>query len=385
MAKIIDLEDFQRSRESLEAQARALHLFDIVAETDQNGRITYANDRFVQISKYPRSELIGKDHRIINSGYHSKEFFTEMWRTISSGKVWNGDIRNRAKDGSYYWVSTIITPIFDNQEIRGYLSIRRDITEKKRKEDELKELREERERHREEVAAFVSHELRSPLMSLRASADILRMLLEEKNIHDPQLENHILRMEAQISRMDLVSRDLLNTTIYKKRDFEIEAEPFFVNQFVESVVNRLRDSYDEHSRIELSTHYLPTDILVEWDRSRIDQAVTNLLQNAFKYLKKEGGKVLLGLNILDEPHEKKSIEIRIKDDGIGIPKAQLNRIFEIFARAQNAVRSGYKGYGLGLKIAKDIVEKHHGKILVQSEEGLGSEFKIQLPLQYSKN
>ncbi|MFC3883498.1 PAS domain S-box protein [Bacillus songklensis] len=175
----------------------ALDASSIVAITDQRGIINYVNDQFCRISKYTREELIGQDHRIVNSGFHSKEFFKEMWRTISSGEVWKGEIKNRAKDGMFYWVDTTIVPFLNEKgKPYQYLAIRYEITERKRVEEELQRMmtriidvqEEERKRLSRNLHDGIGQNLYSHLITIsRLNAEIDHPLLEQMQQEATQL------------------------------------------------------------------------------------------------------------------------------------------------------------------------------------------------------
>src|SRR4026208_2168084 len=172
-AQLLTKETLQRSLKELADIKFAIDESAIVAITDQRGIITYANDKFCEISKYSREELLGQDHRIINSAYHPKEFIRNLWTTIASGKVWRGEIRNRAKDGSYYWVDTTIVPFLTAEgKPYQYVAIRNDITQLKLAEEKILQQSAELQRAAQlsvvgELAAGLAHEIKNPLAGIQ--------------------------------------------------------------------------------------------------------------------------------------------------------------------------------------------------------------------------
>lgn len=137
--EVLASESIVAANKELERYQKAIDSSAIVSIANSKGIITHANDRFCELSKYTREELVGKDHRVINSGHHSKDFMRDMWKTIASGQIWKGEVRNRAKDGTYYWVDSVVIPFIDDTTGKPwqYISIRHDITARKLAEQKL--------------------------------------------------------------------------------------------------------------------------------------------------------------------------------------------------------------------------------------------------------
>jgi PAS domain S-box-containing protein len=169
--------------------------------TDSNGIIIYANSLFCKISQYSLPELVGKSHSIVSANFHSPDFFKDMWNTISKGNKWHGEVKNKAKDGSEYWLDSIVIPIKDNEgNIQQYFSLRTLITEKKKIEEEkLKHIAE-----LEELLYMLSHEIRQPITTLLGITNIF----EKYPANSEESNNLIAFMKENALSLDKLTKKL---------------------------------------------------------------------------------------------------------------------------------------------------------------------------------
>ena len=332
----------------------ALDQAAIVATTDHRGIITYANDKFCQISKYSRQELIGQDHRIINSGYHPKEFMRELWGTIARGLVWRGELRNRAKDGSFYWVDTTIVPFLDGQgKPRQYLAIRSDITARKRAEAQLRE--QAALSHLGQIAAVVAHEVRNPLAGLRASLQVFERRLTEQR--DRQV------FATMIARIDSLNDKVEDLLLYARPK---PPRPQTVD------VCALSREVATAASVATGTAGRPISIVADApvnafaDMDMLRAALLNLAINACQAA--AGAPVEIQIAA-----DHGVCRIAVCDRGPGIPPDVRDRMFEPFFTTRPA------GTGLGLAIVKRLVEIQDGAVRLQDRPGGGTIAELTVP------
>jgi PAS domain S-box-containing protein len=352
----------------------------IVAITDNHGVITYVNDKFCAISKYSKEELVGQTHKVVNSAYHPHEFFAAMWNTISSGTVWEGEIRNRTKDGQIYWVHTTIVPFLDSSgHPERYVAIRYEITDRVLAEEQLKVQAKKLELSNKELQDFASvaaHDLQEPLRKIQSFADRVRTKTSGSLPED--ISDYLERIQKSANRMQILINDLLSYSRVSTR-----TQPFIpvdLNEIMDQVVSDLEIRIERtHGQVEWDN--LP---VVEADPSQMHQLFMNLVNNALKFQKPGVDPVVhIESSTLERWFGQPTrFEIRVKDNGIGFDEKYLNRIFTIFQRLHG--RNEYEGTGIGLSVCRKIVERHGGSLTAQSKPGEGATFFVTLNAQASK-
>jgi PAS domain S-box-containing protein len=346
----------RQSFKDLEDLKRALDASAIVAMTNVRGDITYVNDKFCEISQYSRAELIGANHRMINSGFHPLEFFQDLYRTIASGHVWRGEIRNRAKDGTYYWVDTTIVPfVNEHGHPYQYAAVRYDITERKRSEVALREQAALVQVGK--MAAVVAHEVRNPLAGIRGAVQAIGPRLPEGS-RERQIATE---MVARIDALNDIVQDLL--LFARPRRAVLTAVPI-AGVVAETVA--LLSSDPQMAKLVFRVEPGAEGLLAAADREQLKQVVLNLLQNAAQAMQHKG-EIRVTSRQLDA-----AIELTITDHGPGIPPEVRARLFEPFFTTK------HRGTGLGLATAKRIIESHGGQIQLDSAPGGGTVATVTL-------
>lgn len=321
----------------------------IVAQTDLKGLITHVNNKFCEISKYPEAELLGKNHRILNSGFHPKEFFVTMWKTITSGKNWQGQIKNKAKDGSFYWVHTIIHPTKNEDgTITSYLSVRRDIT--KEKEKQAVDIRSARLMTVGEVSSQIMHDVMNPLALIHGYAYRLRKIKldDEKKSEVANVANSIDQSVDKIQKIFQEMRAMLND--------DVHMNALNLDSLISDALDIL-NSKIEKRQIEVKLN-LSSEAIIG-NRTLLVQVFTNIIKNAIEAIS-ELGNPWIEIKITSVG---RFSFVRVTDSGHGIPEHVQEHMFDSFYTTKD--KQG--GTGIGLALCHKIVTLHGGNIEVNQK------------------
>lgn len=347
-----------------------------VVITDNDGLIEYVNPRFTEMTGYEIDEVLGKNPRILKSGKMPAEFYSELWETLKSGKLWRGEFINKNKKGEFYWANKSISPIIDETgQISHFIAVGEDITLKKQIEDELiqaKEKAEESDRLKSAFLANISHEIRTPMNGILGFAELLK---EPTLVPEVQRE-YLEIIETSGQRMLSIINDLIDISKIEAGQMTLRIKSTNVNKLLHDLhlfflpeVNSKNLDFDFHCD-------LPEEAcVIDTDPTKLNQILTNLIKNAIKFTdkglikfgyKKAGGK----------------LNFYVTDTGMGIPPDQNELIFERFRQSTiNNLSRKFEGAGLGLAISKAYVEMLGGSIGIISEVGSGSTFYFDLPYE----
>lgn len=353
----------------------------LISVTDRDGRIVYANSKFSKISGYSKDELIGQDHRILNSGYHPQIYFQEMWHCLLNKKKWRGRMRNKTKSGKIYWVDSTILPYTnENGEVIGFISIRTDITPYFTKNIMLQRYREqmvgrsEVEQLKTEFLMNISHELRTPMNGILGPLQILS---------DADLSPDLASW-AQLANASAQSLlDTLNTLIdvaqAQKCEITLDVQPVDVRGEVEAVIASFTARADA-KRLPIRT-WFPEDMpgALLCDKSRLKRVLSCLLDNAIKYTDEGWIDVFVHLHYSDLNHAR--MRFTVQDTGNGLSTEEKQRIFQNFCQANFALGRQHEGMGLGLSVVQQYVTLMGGELHCESKKAQGSRFWFELELE----
>jgi signal transduction histidine kinase/CheY-like chemotaxis protein/HPt (histidine-containing phosphotransfer) domain-containing protein len=319
---------------------------------------------------------MGKNHNILASGHHSRDFFRAMYTTIAKGETWHGEICNKTKDGHTYWVDTTISAFMEeNGKLREYIAVSTDITEHKR----VEEAAHAASRTKSEFLANMSHEIRTPMNGVVGMVDILqktKLTVVQHRMIDTIHNSSLALLQ--------ILNDILDSAKIEAGKLAMESIPTHLRELVEGAA-QLMVTVSSAKSIELSVFVSPElPCWIASDPTRLRQVLLNLLGNAVKFTSRQEGRpsqITLRVIPCTMAQGHPGIQLCIIDNGIGMSQEVLANLFQPFSQADESTARKFGGTGLGLSISQRLVELMDGTISVSSTLGEGAEFTVKLPLQ----
>jgi len=360
----------ERSRE-LDFQRMALDEHAIVTTMDSDGTITHINDKFCQISGYQQDDMLGNDYHMFLSDSHSEDFYAEVFKTLAEGKVWQGELHNKTKDGQYYWVAATIVPFLDDQGVPfKYIAVRTDITARKEAEETMRQARELAEnatQAKSDFLANMSHEIRTPM---NAVIGLTHLVLDtELSRHQ---RDYLKKVHAAANNLLGIINDILDFSKIEAGKLDMESVEFDMQEVLDHLTHIVSVKTSEKNLDFLVDIQPGVARMYIGDSLRIGQILINLVNNAVKFTEK--GSIKIIIDHKEDRDGRAKLYFEVRDTGIGMTEEQCGRLFKAFSQADSSTTRKYGGTGLGLAISKSLVENMDGEIGVYSDPGKGSCF-----------
>ncbi len=336
------------------------HAGESILLLDSAAEIVYVNQEMINQSGYTRAQLMGKTLLFLESGLTATAVYAELWDNLTQGQPWTGQLINKRQDGSFYDVVMTMAPIkTPEDEVTGFVVVEADITR-------LKEI----ERLKTDFVTNVTHELRTPLTNIKTYAALAERGREEKKDRYFQILNH------EIDRLAQLIQDLLDLSHLETEALLRYVPPVDLDLIVQEYVEIFQAKAGLRE-IQLTYGVFGGETAVPIEDKHIGQLLTNLLGNALAYTP-QGGQVVVEVG-RRETAVPPQIWFKITDTGKGIPPEELPHLFDRFYRGAYSQKEGIPGTGLGLAICQGIVNRYHGRIVVESELGHGTTVTVYLP------
>jgi len=359
---VLDITRQKQAQAELQKQMQefltlAENIPDIVARLDRDFRYLYVNPAIEKVTGIPASAFPGKSYREVGLPEDQCILFdTHLKQVFTTGEPVTVTYSFNEREGERHYLSNLVPEQNTQGEIASVLVITRDVTVSK-----------ELELRKDNFISMASHELKTPITTLKGMTQLLKKRMIKQGIQEPI--ELLARMEVQIDRLTRLINELLDVSKIQAGQLDYREEPVDIDALVKETIETLQPAHPQHTLTLMGTSHAT----VRGDKDHLEQVLINLITNAIKY-SPEADKVDISVAASSD-----AVQIDVRDYGAGIPKAAQEKIFDRFYRVQDEKNRGVLGLGMGLHIASEIVKRHKGKLTVASEEGKGSTFSVLLP------
>lgn len=366
---LTDITHLENQKATLAQYDKIINKSLMVSRTDLKGKILYANEELLKVSKYKKEELVGQNEAILRSPDTPIEFYEKMEEIIKKDKIWSGQVEKVDKNGDRFYVHLYMSPIVDaNHKIIEYMYLRHNITDLITAQRKAKSAEESKSM----FLASMSHEIRTPLNAIIGFTKIL----SKSNI-EPKYKHYVNTIDKSAENLLSILNDILDISKIENNSLVLEKAEFNPFEEFNAAINLFYAKFnDKQISVECFIDPKIPQTLVG-DALRIKQVLSNLISNAVKFTD-EKGIIVIRADLIAKDEKSCKIDFSVKDSGIGIPKAKQAHIFTPFAQASGSTTRVFGGTGLGLDICSKIIKLHNSTIKLESQEGIGSKFSFTI-------